>query len=589
MNKKISLLSAVALMSLTACGPRRTEDEASDPSSSMSLSEFSEVLKKYQGDNITYRSDVLFYYYPIDETYEQRIPLQQFDVTTKYTGVAYEFVSRFKGSDAVYSTFALSEGQNDAVTYSYIDLQGQVQSEVAKGDGETPLSWSKSVYRNKLSELSTDYLFEEEGKFQIETSIFGLISDIAVSASDTSTLPPEEIDSAYFTTDGTSLTLTIQEKESDQVYEGFWYGRTITTTFEGVGTTSFPGLQPLAEKPENAALKEALDALRAARNYTVSIDGYLDENPSVAIFRSQGLLTETDFYLTEAREVENAKRGYSGLHTHTDGKLYAFDSTDPNRLVGTTPQAGVTLDSIRPDLAFSHNFPSLAKTEPDGTQVYEMKGPEQVLDHVSFDQGLSQSYLAQSDKPIEFLVSADKKLSKITFPSMINSINESGVNVSKPGRWEVTYTSIGTTSTQDKFTGFTTDQETQAFTAWTDVALTLPEQGLENAGQVLDQELGAGLSKEIPFFLPKSIKSYADVSFEAGDGTQANPFVLYIYAPAESKATAEEFTSAQNVLQGAGFTPGADDYSKNIGGKLVSVVLLNDPEFTAEIYISPAA
>lgn len=597
MNKKMTLVGLLGIMCLTACGPRTQGGSQTDSGSSGSsigstdsgssgsstgstdsLSNFAQVLEKYQVENITYHSDVLFYYYPVDQTYDQKQTLQNFDVYARYTGTHYEYVSRFKGASSIYSTFALKEGVNDTTVSSSIDLQGQVQTETAKTPEGTNLTWSNSLYRNKLMDFLPENFYEDQNKFHVDSTVFGLVSDIADSATNTTSLPPQEIQDAYFTMNGESLTLTIQEKESDQVYQGYMYGRTITINFEDVGTTQLGDLQPLAEKTENANLKKALDALRASRNETISIQGYLEEAPTTAIFRSQGLLTDKDFYITEEGETPGS-RVYSGLHTHTDGKIYSFASSDPNNLIGTTPSAGYTLDSVRPDFAFTHNLLTLASSEADGTEVYEMQNWSQALDHVAFDKSLSQSYLSSSDDPIRFYVSKEGTLTKITLPSMINSFDSTGTNVSKPGHWEVTYSGVGTTSTADKFTSFKTDNEVQSFTAWNQITMTTPYNSITQVEALMESVLGAGASKEIPFFLPPSIKSYEDVSYdEAG-------LVLFLYATNGLKATDSELANIRTLLTGAGFTEGVDEYNKTIAGQTVTVAIMgNDPSFGAEIY-----
>lgn len=595
MNKNyfFPLLASALLVS---CGPviegsssyiPALSDEASSStaSSSSSLTSSSDdgeaerldaLLEPYRNQNITYKSAIDFYYYEKGKP-ETKDYLQRLDAVAKYTPEAFSFEARFKGEEDVYSSLLLAEDAKGMTAYQSINLNGKAVTTEALDASENPIAWDDSIYHNLLSHVAgKDLVKQEDGSYHIEgANNKYLLADIGSAASNTTNLYPNEIDYGAITFDDKgTMSLLIQEKESDEVYEGYIYGRSINISFEDIGTTVVKTLEDLKEVEENAPLKEALAKLRAAKNYTIITNATLLSTGKSKFF-SEARFTENDYLLMSATDD-----GYGILYSgvHKDGeKTYSYVSNDTSRFVGVETEDIVS--AHLPTFDFTHNLFTLQGTE-NGVSTFTIAEYPEVLNFVSTDPNLASSFANALNKPILFKVK-DNALTSIEIPAYIPDENGSG----QEATLTLTYKDYEATDPAALLKGFKTEAETASYASYDDVAANGNKEGFATISDVFKRFFGDEASS-FPFVLPAGIKFYEDVSYQAGmeplyPGDPGTPASLSTMAKEGHYASAEEIRSLTTAFEGAGFTRSgssfADEvtFTKTVGEYNVKVGVIN--------------
>lgn len=581
---KKNILIFPLLLTLVSCNTSESSsinNSSSSTSLSSSTSSSEElniqgILEKHYADKITYHSDVKFYYYD-PSNYENINVIQHYDVYAKYTPDRFSFKSYIYGSNYTYSSFYLEKQETGLVSSKSLNINNEVVSTIAMNSSSTPLIWDESIYKNDLlTYISLDDLtLQADGTYLLtsETNKEWL-ETVASSCTDTSNLSANLIESGVFSffNDG-SMTLTIQEKESDEVYEGYMYGRTITISFEDIGTTTIPDFTNYPSKEENESLSNALSKMRKANNYTYALTSYVNETKKQDL--ELGYVNKENIYRKELN-LETNEYVYEGYHTYKDENLYSFYSTDPTKLIGTKENEPIS--TYLPDFMFSADLFTL-KGEEDGIKTYEIMDFPTIVDHLSPNQELSSSYYNGNNDPIQINVDSNDAIESIIIPANIIEINNDTQTVSY-GYYKLEYSKINLTSFSNMYSGFVSEDEVESITTWDDLGLyfaSTTSEGYKNPKDVFTALLGE--SNSIAFFLPSSIKSYSEVSYDSEEKA--------LFIMSNQGASSEELSSISSLLVIDGFV--YDDtnavYTKNFdNGMNVDISIMNESGFSAEIY-----
>jgi len=566
---KKGLLFLLFLPLIVSCNPSNNSISSSESKKSIS-----EILESYYSSSITLHSDVLFYYYYNSDP-DNKITLQNYDVYAKYTENRFEFVSYIKGADYIYSSFYLQKEETGVVTYKSLNLNNEVVSQIAFNSDNSPLSWEDSIYRNDLmTYISADDLTLYDGNTYKLTkeNASEWLEDVAASATDTSNLSADLIEGGYFTFEDDSMTLTIQEIESDEVYENCMYGRTITIKFENVGSTVIDDFKPLKEKEENEPLTKAIDKMKEATNYSYSLKGVVN-NKEYDFEETQ--VFNNDIY-TKSLNVENNSYIYEGYHTYS-GLLYSFSTDDPNSMIGV--RTDLTISDVKPSFNFSSALFNYVETDENGIKRYDIYEYPTVIDYITTNSSLSGSYSNANGDPISFYVNSNNSIDRIEIPANIVEISSSGEMTATYGYYKLTYSNIGTTTDTSVFSKFIIDDDVPEITSWDSAALNFTSTTKKEYTNPSDVFLALlGSKTAIPYFLPKSIKDYSEVTYES----------LSVFIYANTDATDEEITTIGTILTNDGFTYDEINaiYTKSFleNNYSVDISIMNESGFSAEIY-----
>lgn len=516
---KLALIPILSIFLITACNPSTSSTNSNLPTSSntdsngqtSSLKNLQPILEKYYTKNITFNSNVLFYIYPVNEDISKQQVLQEFEVTTKYTEDKYLFEAKLKGEDYIYSSLAFSKNNEGNLIYQHLNINNEVVEENAKNQNNENIKFDDSIYRNLLSYLSEDDLAYDSSlnahKVKLTKNNKQLISDIAASSTNTTNFYPDFVQSAYLKFDNDSLvSLTIQEKEDDTIYQGYMYGRKITINFSNINSTSIDKLTEYQAPSDNTSLKNAIEKIKNASNYTITKTGYIDDQNNKVFTKSK--LTETSLFETNLL-LETNSFHYSGFNI-VDNKTYSFSSEDSSNLVGV--QSNEDFLANKPNFDFSTDF--FKMKEENGNKIFELEYTQfpNILDLISFDKSLSGDYYNGYSEKISFTVDSNDNLIKVSFPSNIPYIDSSTNELkSSKGIYTLSYSDIGNTSTEEDLKGFKLEIDVNEFTSYDDSRLSFDNNGTKMTISELFTQLLP--NQEIPFVLPKSIKSYSNISF----------------------------------------------------------------------------
>jgi len=563
MKKRYILLAGVCL--LAGCNNVNTESL-----NSQSI-DIQTILNNHYVDNITYHSDVIFYYYPIGKK-EELQEIQHFDTYAKITDDKFSFSAYYKGDNSLYSSFYL-QNENNKVVYKSLNVKNEVESTPAMNSKGLPLSWDDSIYRNLLTYIkASDLVLQEDGTYLLDSlSTNNWLADIAACATYTSNLYAKSIESGIFKfSDDGSMSLVIQEKESDEVYENYMYGRTITINFEDVGTTSIPDFTNLPAKEENNSLNNALKKLQDASNFTYLITGQGENISEYQIEKT--ICTNNGIYVISGSDDKE----YYGYHTYND-LVYYYSTKDLNNMIGS--KVDISISSLLPSFDISSDLFTL-ESQDENYKTYTISTMSEVINYISINQSFSDSYYNGNNDPIKFIVDKNDNISKIIIPGNLQIISDEGITYAY-GEYVVTYLDIGTSSTDSLYDNFKAEDEVDVITSWEDFRLNLISASDSKYVTPNDVFLDVLGSKDaIKFFLPKSVKSYEEVSYEES--------CLGFYS--NSSITENDMLSIKDILIEDGFTYDShnDEYAKEINGYMVYITMITDSGFTCEIHFEQA-
>lgn len=568
----LTLVSCATQTSTSLLSSTNSIDSTPSTSSIKEEINVEKILEKHYASNITYHSDVKFYYYaPTD--YENVHILQHYDVYAKYTPNRFTFKSYIYGSSYVYSSFYLEKEESGFVTSKTLNINNEVVSTTAMTSSSTPLIWDESIYKNDLlTYISMDDLtLQDDGTYLLTSdTAFEWLETVAASCTDTSNLSASLIESGVFSFfDDGSMTLTIQEKESDEVYAGYMYGRTITISFEDVGSTEISDFTNYPSKEENNSLSLALNKMKEANNYSYTLTSYVNNEKKQDL--EIGYVGNTDIFRKEFN-IETNGYIYEGYHTYKDN-LYSFYSSSDTELIGT--KVSEPISSFLPDFEFSSDLFTL-KTETNGVKTYEIMDFPTIVDHITPNKELSGSYYNGNSDPIQIKIDSSNNVESIIIPANIVQI-KSNVQTVLYGYYEIKYVDINTTTFDNLFSNFISEEEAKEITSWDSLCLSLTSTIGNNPKEIMNHFLGE--NETIPFFLPSSIKTYSEVSYDSE--------VQGIFIIANQEATSEELSNISSILVANSFV--YDDsnaiFTKTFtNGMNVDISIMNESGFSVEIY-----
>lgn len=578
MKKKIGkiLLCSLGIVSLlSSC--RKAEAKVS--------ATFEEILKRYQKENITFHTDLKFYYR--EEDSEDLNIIEQYDVVAKFTEDKFYFEAKIYGTDSVYSSFYLEKDENGNTVTKYIGLHNEIVTEEALNTSGKNLNWSNSLYTNTnlLNKVDVDQIYDnEDGTYTLSGSgCKELLANIGTVATNTSTFTEDLVDTGKFVVDeNENLSLIINEAESDSVYEGYIYGRVMEINFIDVDNTTIGEITPYEEKAENESLKSALNKMGKADSLTYSINSYIDNN--LVREEENTVITSSDIY-SKSYSFDSDIFQYSGLHT-LDGNIYSFSSKSSSEIIGYETTAKIS--DYFPTFDFSSALFSLKETDGSGNKHYTTMNYPEILNYVTISDDYASNYFNGDSEPVELVVDSDDNLIKIIVPCYVY-IFEDDTQVAQYGKVEIIYSNINSSTTDGLFDGFRLENESDTITSFSDYRLSFVGADYANVGEAINGHLGS--SDAIPFFLPSSIKSYSDVSYEGASEDYLG--AITIYANEGVYATSEEYKAACNTLSNANYLEDAEAnplgtmYYKNFSSLNTRVEILisnSDGSFAIEIY-----
>jgi len=564
---------ALLLAFLPSCAADQPEvsSEVTPPISSDSqdaeLQEIAEALAECSGPNITYQGDVSFYAYPIGSPLDV-IQLDGYYTTAKYAEGLFSFEAKIKGSSSIYTSYSLERDENGYASYPHIDLWGKVQREEALSTNGNPIKWDESIYRNLLPYVSTsDLSLTDQNRYRLSSDDAAeLLSSIGTAATYTSSLPASRVDHGdfYLSANG-SLCLFIQERETTEVYEGYYYGRTITLTFAGVGSTEIEKIEDLPEKTENEALKTALENVRSQTQYAISISG-VTANRSI-VYETDEFLE--DGFLRSLTTDDGLDYVYSG-RASIDGADYEFASNDKNRLIGKAASEG---DDGRPSFAFTHNLFSLMERSDDGSASFSVFNYPEVLDYISLDAGLSGSFYNGFGEEIVFEIK-NGYLDKVLVPAYL-SIDGEAVQ----GKLVISYSYAAPgQDAENVLKSVIAYENAPSFSSLDQIRLSNNESGYSNVQEFFNAVVGSHDDGAIPLFVPSDIKRLEEGSLLSASDEEA---IVVLAAPEGDHASSdaledirETFRSASWSVNGKSFAEGVR-FTKSINDVSIEIVIID--------------
>ncbi len=383
-------------------------ESSSTPSSMVPEKTLDEMLSDLKGRNITYHSDYQMYYYPVGKPAEKEI-LEKYDVQTKFEESVYESSAyiTYNGQKQLAVHVHYEKGDNGDVVEKYVNLQNEVkETPVVDRNGQT-FKWEESVYVNQLSKLASKDFKNEDSHYVYNGDLNSTPLSIVHGA-----LPVSDFDLESFTIEVKNNEidkLVFIEKETDQFYEGFMVGKTISLEIEDEGTTVITPVTAKPVSPENDALGFALEEIRSATNYTTKLS---------VVMNNQELPMQT-IKLTEKDAIISTDPSFGGTvnGVHTEGEsLYVFEQKQ-DQLMGTLVGASSDFALLKPGFSFSKDIFTFAG-EKDAMRNYEVGSNYiDVLDDIVFLGEYSQAYI-QAEENITFKVK-DNHLVEVSFPTVI--------------------------------------------------------------------------------------------------------------------------------------------------------------------------
>lgn len=501
MKKTILKTVSTSLFLCIVCGCNGNNSSSS--SSVQKEKTFSEMIEEISTQNITYRSDYLIYYYPIDEA-EEVVEINRYDVTAKITEDAYDMKAYLYGTNNVASYAHLEKDESGYVTYSDIDIHNNLVINRAIDGNNEEFLWEESVYYNLIQYLKVDD-FKSLNNETYEYT--GDLEELPLNILHTA------IPTSYFTIESLKVKIennaiesfVFQEIESDEAYENHMYGRKVELSFENIGTTQIERVSPYEEKEENIDLGLALEDIRTKTNLTIKSEGILENNDLVPL--QDTYITETDI-LQIQYQSDNYK---TGIHTYSD-ELYLFETVDKYLLGKRTNNK---VKDYLPTFDFSeHVFEYLGERE--GYKVYRPYSTmKAVLNYIDVISVYEDAYYPPAGD-IEFFVK-NNKLEKIEFPVFLYSTADYQEVTNR-----ITYTNVGTTTINESiWEDFVLELPSTNATSWNhssyDFIFEYSANNNEemNLGDLFTKCLGA--SDEIPYFIPESSNFSIDGNYSSSD------------------------------------------------------------------------
>lgn len=580
--KILSFLTLGIVLLVTSCGGDNTSTNTTTNTTSYNTSltsldttknKIEEILSQYYDCNsITFKSDVLFYY---KDKNNLIYPIQEFETIAKYTENRFTFDSYFKGTSTIYSTFYLEKNELGFVMYKSLNVKNEIQSKLAYNTSGNPLRWSDSIYKNDYLKYIdyNDLTKINETKYLLTSSdSLTWLSDVASSATNTSTLTKDNIESGTFEFDfeNKSMSLIIQEKESDDVYENYLYGRTITINFINVGNTIINDFSVHSHSDDNNSLINSIDKLKNNNEFCYTLN-YINSN-NVKSKQQYVYLNENNIFSISYDDELNET--YSGYHKYNE-KVYSFNSTTLSELIGY--ESEYTISSLLPTFDVSGDLFTYIKEE-DNLKVYQISDISEILDYFTIDSSLSSSYYSGNNEYIEFFVNSDDEIEKIIIPTLLGSTSSEV----EYGYFEIIYSSFNSTELSNLLNGFKLSSEIEIISSWEDTRLNItnytPISMFSNVSECLNYYLTS--TESITFFLPNSIKSYEEISFD----DEINMLGLY----SNNCCLEEELESINAILLNDNFSYDSKNliYTKQFTNIIVDISIMNEKNtgFSVEFY-----
>lgn len=550
MKAKILLLSALFLIS---CNVNSSESSSSgqinssiitssDKESSISESsskidlnpKLTTALEEVSANNITFRTDYEIYYYEIGKN-EEKINLQHFDVYSKITDDAYNLNAYIYDSEYIASSIDLFKSEDGYASYTYLDRHNNVQKEYSLDAQGNKYLWANSVYFNFFAYLSSnDFEYIDENTYRYSADLTDIPLYFVHSIVPVSQFNLESM--ILHLEDDHITSITFNEKESDDVYIGYMYGRVLNTTFQDIGTTTIDKATPYEVDENNNDLGDALDDIKAQKNYTITSIASDYENVKADFTMKKTQISEKDVLITTFYDGLNS---YSGLHTN--GSLYTFDSVG-NKLYGKVTNQSIT--NYLPTFDFSKDIFKYIGTDENNIKTYEAyPDMSEIIDFIDVNEYYSGMFFSSAGG-IRFLVK-DKQLIEINFPMYINSESESlliynhlifdsfGETSISNDTWDNFITSVNITSWED---------ETLMFNFYNDNVIEIV-----NPKQIFERTLVNENTKEIVMFLP------SDTPFIVSGNVSSESDEVYLTFASYNSIPANKIRESKVLLSNAGF------------------------------------
>ena len=538
-NKKTKIISTLIFVStIFGCSNNVNSSNSNSSSSSISIikeKSFLEMLDELKNPNITYHSDYQIYTYP-ENAYSELEIQQRYDVYAKITEDLYEMKAYEYDTDKIASAAHLEQDEEGYVTYSSINIKNELVVERAIDSNNEEFLWEESVYFNLICKLDAkDFEKTNDTTYYYRGELTGIPLNILHTAIPTSFFDMEsfkvivknnQIDSFEF-----------QEIESEEAYEGYMYGRTLSIKFEDIGTTSISRIAPYEAKEENKELGLALEELRKQTNYTITSIGVLEDNTTKP-------LKET--YITTQDILQKQYLGNevyeTGIHSY-NGKMYNFETKD-KYLLGTETTNNVN-DYI-PTFDFSENIFKYMGEE-NGSKVYTpFGGMEEVLNYINVISEHAADYFSP-EGDIKFFVK-NSKIEKIEFPIYpYDTANYYKITN------RITYDNFGeTTIDSSKWDSFVLELPGNEASAWSEYIYDFefeysPGQfEYMNLGSLFEKCLGD--ANKVPYFLPSSSNVEVSGNYSSSDK------VVYVTLESLKGVDAEILRQSEKILTEAGFS-----------------------------------
>ncbi len=574
-----------------------TSSTGSASSSAASL-DIAALLDNYAVSNITFNSDIQFYYYPIGHL-DKKAVLQHFDGTAKVTEDAYSFVGKYHGTETVASELELYKDADGDVSSDTLDINNTLVTEKSLNSAGQTYKWEQSIYINWLAHFGVhDFTIVDDQTIALNLDDPEVKENTDYFARMVGNNTSFEAASAIFKLqDGQIASISLKQVESDDVYQGdeeypdgYMYGSTIDLTIADVDATTIGKLKPFEHSADNDALQSAIDGIRPTTDsetgtdkivsYTEKIDITplnldLTPNGETKTYK-QAYVTATDTYAWSI--LANEQKTYSGFHTDENGDTYTFSTTS---LPLTGKKTDTTLIETLPDFSFSSDIFTFTG-EKEGIRTYVLPAAFQsVLDHVELGNEIAETYLP-SEGNITFEIK-DSKLYRISYIGLVpNTTNKS--------RFEIYFNDIGTTTIPaGTFDDFTVPQI--KVTSWADenMKFDLMESVDQGDGQTVDTifkkditpqqvfDLALGDQLTIPFFIPENAL-FSEVSGNVSSEDNAT-YLNFVF---DSGFTAEALTKITSTLTKAGFSDASDVeggmYDFQFEKLGVDIMLIPDPD-----------
>ena len=503
---------------------------SSNTSSSTKVKTFDDMLKEISSHNITFKSDYHIYYYENGKKETTMEDLTHYEVITKMNPSAYEMVAYFSGTTTIASSNYLVEDSNGKVAEKFLNLNNEIQIVEALDADETTIDWDDSVYINQISRLKTsDFNVDENKQYVFKNDL----NDIPLTLVHTA-IPVSAFDLESFKVivkDDKIDSFIFQEKEDEEIYasSGHTYGRYLTVTFENIGATEITDIKPIEVSKNNEPLKNALNEMKNASNYTVTVD-LLTAAQTINV--SQTKVTETDIL-----QVFDAEEMY-GVHTYNE-ELYSFSVTNEKLLGVNIPDQEIA--TLKPSFDFSENVFTYVSAN-NGYEIFKVNtSMEEVINYIDFETNYASDVYDQTNDILFYV--KDNHLSHIEIPSTTYVDGNF-----YPITIKVSYSDLNSTIIEETvWDNFVT--ELTGATSWTEIELSLsfPDETTMDFTFDMILELTLGNSEAIPFFLPNNL--IFDVSGEVLD-TEDKVQILF---ETETNSLEDNLADINMALTEAGF------------------------------------